>query len=214
MVSKTLVDIKENDLIKYDNELLSILLRDHSSKKNIIWATDNYAYLGEGYDDADEMTVPLITGKNGDIIKPRVNKNKTEQLSRVRDKAGVFTPSWICNTQNNLIGEAWFARKDVFNKELTNAEGDHSWESVTDVIIFPEGKSWKDYVRENRLTFISIGMFKGKDEAMSVLKNVRSRFARVTLGVLKIRRIIVKMYRNMYHFKILRNSLILIGVCR
>lgn len=35
MVSKNLVDINENDLIKYDKELLPILLKDHSSKRNI-----------------------------------------------------------------------------------------------------------------------------------------------------------------------------------
>lgn len=151
MVSKNLVDIKENDIIKYDKELLPILLKDHSSKKNIIWATDNYAFMGDGYGEADEITVSQITGKNGDIIKPRVDKNKTEQLSRVRDKAEVFTPSWICNAQNNLIDDAWFGRNNVFNKELTSEDGKRSWISVTDTIIFPEDKSWKDYVRENRL---------------------------------------------------------------
>lgn len=151
MVSKNLVDIKENDIIKYDKELLPILLKDHSSKKNIIWATDNYASMGDGYGETDEITVSQITVKNGDIIKPRVDKNKTEQLSRVRDNAEVFTPSWICNAQNNLIDEAWFGRKNVSNKELTSEEGKHSWTSVTGTIIFPEDKSWKDYVRENRM---------------------------------------------------------------
>src|SRR5574344_1524275 len=150
MVSKNLVDIKENDIIKYDKELLPILLKDHSSKKNIIWATDNYVFLGNGYGETDEITVSQITGKNGDIIKPRVNKSKTEQLSRVRDKAEVFTPSWICNVQNNLIDEAWFGRKNVFNKE-TPFEGKHSWKATSDKIVFPEGKTWHEYVRENRL---------------------------------------------------------------
>lgn len=150
MVSKNLVDIKENDIIKYDKELLPILLKDHSSKKNIIWATDNYVFLGNGYGETDEITVSQITGKNGDIIKPRVNKSKTEQLSRVRDKAEVFTPSWICNVQNNLIDEAWFGCKNVFNKE-TPFEGKHSWKATSDKIVFPEGKTWHEYVRENRL---------------------------------------------------------------
>ena len=38
------IDIKENYIYKLDNELLEILLKDRSSKKNIIWATDNYKY--------------------------------------------------------------------------------------------------------------------------------------------------------------------------
>lgn len=40
------IDIKENYIYKLDNELLEMLLKDHSSKKNIIWATDNYAHKG------------------------------------------------------------------------------------------------------------------------------------------------------------------------
>ena len=89
MVSKNLVDIKENDIIKYDKELLPILLKDNSSKQNIIWATDNYVILGDGYGMNEEIITSLITGKNGNIIKPRVNKSKTEQLFRVRDSCNV-----------------------------------------------------------------------------------------------------------------------------
>ena len=39
MEQDTRVDIKENHIKKLDNSLLSILLKDHSSGKNIIWAT-------------------------------------------------------------------------------------------------------------------------------------------------------------------------------
>ena len=42
------IDIKENDLLKIDRSLLEILLKDKTSAKNIIWATDNYAKYGEG----------------------------------------------------------------------------------------------------------------------------------------------------------------------
>ncbi|MEG1952512.1 MAG: restriction endonuclease subunit M, partial [Bacteroidales bacterium] len=148
MVSKNLVDIKENDIIKYDKELLSILLKDNSSKKNIIWATGNYVSLENGYGANEEIKATLITGKNGNIIKPRVNKNKAEQLSRVRDKAEVFTPSWICNKQNNLVDNAWFGAVDIFNTETHNG-----WQRVERAIPFPtaDGKSWQDYVRNVRL---------------------------------------------------------------
>lgn len=43
------VDIKENYICSLDNKLLKILLKDHSSNKNIIWATDNYQIRGNGY---------------------------------------------------------------------------------------------------------------------------------------------------------------------
>lgn len=148
MVLKNLVDIKENDIIKYDKELLPILLKDNSSKLNIIWATDNYVSYGDGYTASDSITTLSITGKNGNIIKPRVNKNKTEQLSRVRDKAEVFTPSWICNKQNNLVDNAWFGSEDIFNTETTKG-----WEALLRHVPFPtvEGKCWQDYVKDVRL---------------------------------------------------------------
>ena len=43
------VDISENDLRERYPEVLATLLRDHTTGKNIFWATDNYAELGEAY---------------------------------------------------------------------------------------------------------------------------------------------------------------------
>lgn len=105
------VDIKENFIKKLDDSLLSILLKDHSSGKNIVWATDNYEIKGDGYESYSSITVKAITGRRGNVIKPRIGKSKKEQLHRVKDKAEVFTPSWICNRQNNLIDNAWFEKQ-------------------------------------------------------------------------------------------------------
>src|SRR5574344_580383 len=137
MTDTNKIDIKENVLLHMDDGILETLLKDHSSNKNIIWATDNYEPLGDGYFFSDEIKIPLITGKNGNIIQPRVSKDKETQLKRVRDKAGVFTPCWICNAQNNLVDEAGFGRKDVFNKET-----DKDWKTNLHPRIFPtvEGK--------------------------------------------------------------------------
>ena len=142
------VDIKENYIYELDDKLLEILLKDHSSDKNIIWATDNYALRGKGYYPHDHITLKAITGRNGLVIKPRVKKPKKEQNKRIKDKAEVFTPSWICNAQNNLVDEAWFGRKNVFNIENQTQK---TWQSIEDKITFPEGKTWQDYVKENRL---------------------------------------------------------------
>lgn len=100
------IDIKENYIYRLDNELMTILLRDKSSGKNIIWATDNYSSRGFGYQSYDYITIEAITGYHGNIIKPRSEKSKKEQTDRIRDKAEVFTPSWICNKQNNLVDNA------------------------------------------------------------------------------------------------------------
>lgn len=140
------IDIKETNIFKLDSKLLEALLIDHSSKKNLIWATDNYASRGVGYQSYDHITSNAIIKRNGSIIKPRVEKSKKEQASRVKDKAEVFTPSWICNAQNNLIDDAWFGKGNVFNTET-----DKGWIVNLERITFPEGKSWQDYVKENRL---------------------------------------------------------------
>lgn len=140
------VDIKENFIKKLDDSLLAILLKDHSSGKNIVWATDNYEIKGDGYESYSSITVKAITGRRGNVIKPRVGKSKKEQLHRVKDKAEVFTPSWICNRQNNLIDNAWFGKENVFN-----IEKEQSWHTVTKKITFPNGKTWQDYVKANRM---------------------------------------------------------------
>jgi len=148
---ENLVDIKENDIREQYPEVLEILLRDHTTQQNIFWATDNYHYLGENYAFAAPILPELITGDNGNIIMPRVQKDKEMQQARVRDMAEVFTPSWICNAQNNLIDNAWFGSGNVFNTEITNADGKHTWIVNPNKITFPEGKTWKHYVRDTRM---------------------------------------------------------------
>ena len=142
------VDIKENDILRLDRRILSLLLKDNSSKKNIIWATDNYASMGAGFEPTSEIAIESITGNNGLIIRPRIAKSKEEQIYRVRDKAEVFTPAWMCNCQNNLIDSAWFGEDGIFNIEL----GDH-WRTETRTIPFPtkDGETWMDYVEDVRL---------------------------------------------------------------
>ena len=150
-VSNNEIDIKENNLREQYPEVLEGLLRDHTTQKNIFWATDNYQDQGEDYKYTSSILPELITGDKGSVIMPRVQKDKEMQQSRVRDMAEVFTPSWICNAQNNLIDSAWFGRENVFNTEITNPDGTHTWIVNPDKIIFPEGKTWKHYVRDTRL---------------------------------------------------------------
>ncbi len=99
----TPVDILEND---FQPDVLETLLHDHTTQRNILWATHDYEQLGEGYQYADEIRPEHITGKHGQLIKPRVLKSKELQTDRAKDMAEVFTPSWLCNAQNNLVDEA------------------------------------------------------------------------------------------------------------
>lgn len=145
------IAVKENDILERSPELLDILLIDRTTNKPVFWATDNYEDVyGEDYAFSKPIMKELITGDNGNIIVPRAAKSKKQQEKRSRDMAEVFTPSWVCNKQNNLVDEAWFGRKAVFNVEIDTEEG-HSWKTNNEKIIFPESKTWKDYVRDTRL---------------------------------------------------------------
>ena len=141
-------DILENDIWETYPDAFKQLLRDHTTESNIFWATRDYESLGDGYGYRDEIVSEKITGEKGKVIVPRVLKTQENQSGRVKDMAEVFTPSWICNAQNNLVDEAWFGRKDVFNVEDSV---NHTWKSTAAPITFPEDKTWKDYVRATRM---------------------------------------------------------------
>ena len=145
------IDILENEIFKISPDLLTLLLTDHTTKGSIFWGTDDYSDRGKGYQYYDQITIESITGVNGNVIIPRAVKSRKQQQQRSREMAEVFTPSWICNKQNNLVDNAWFGRENVFNTEVDNPDGTHSWKVNTDKITFPKGKTWKDYVKENRL---------------------------------------------------------------
>lgn len=146
------IDVSETLWFHQNPNVMELLLKDHTTQKNIFWATDSYASKGKGYDFNDEITIERITGDNEAMIRPRCIKTKDEQTQRTKDKAEVFTPSWICNKQNNLIDNAWFGRENVFNSEHDD-NNTHSWTPTPSPIIFPneKKKGWKDYVRDTRL---------------------------------------------------------------
>ena len=146
---QTSADVQETALAELDKNILLILLKDRSTGKNILWATDDYKDLGIGFAADDEITLPAITGANGNLIKPRALKSKEEQGARTRNMAEVFTPLWICNKQNNLADNAWFGRENVFN-----TENGTDWQATEGKIAFPgeDGTDgWRAYIASKRL---------------------------------------------------------------
>lgn len=139
-------DIKENILFDLDKELLNILLKDRTSNKNIIWAVDDYKIYGDTFAASDYITVDSITGKNGEVIKPRIQKTADEKVIRIRGKAEVFTPAWLCNAQNNLVDNDWFKSSDIFNTEI-----EKDWITNNKKISFPNNRTWQEYVKSTRL---------------------------------------------------------------
>lgn len=135
-----------------NNLLWLALLKDHSASKddeqhNIFWATHDYETLGDGYGYFCEISPELIGSDNSRMVLPRVMKQRDMQTARSKEMAEVFTPSWLCNAQNNLIDNEWFGREGAFNTE----HDDHTWTASPSPVEFPEGKQWTDYVRENRM---------------------------------------------------------------
>lgn len=141
-----IIDIRENSI---DAEVLAILLSDRTTGKNIRWCTEDYLSFGEGYGFHDTIEANRISGMNAAIIKPRIEKDKAAQELRSREKAEVFTPSWVCNVQNNLVDDAWFG----ISRRRFNTEKKDGWITNYYPISFMEagGKTWMDYVRATRM---------------------------------------------------------------
>ncbi len=135
-----LIDLKAYPV----RNVLKDLIKDKTTKKNIIFATDAYAE----YDitPKSQITEEFLMGFGVLAIQPRVLKSLEEQSERTRKKAEVFTPSWICNKMNNHCDSEWFGRDDVFN-----IEKEQTWDPVLEPIRFEEPNDWQKYVDSKRL---------------------------------------------------------------
>ena len=140
------VDILEQWLVERNPILMDMLLRDRTTGGRIKWATANYEEKGENYFPNKEITVASVSVVYADVIQPRATKKNDEKLRRTKDNAEVFTPSWTCNCQNNLIDAVWFGRENVFNTEFAGG-----WVTNEEKIEFPKNKIWKDYVMATRM---------------------------------------------------------------
>lgn len=105
----TLIDFSDHCLRTF----LPVLLQDHTTGKNIIWATDPPPELGVGF--ADEITLEQLDKVH---LVPRVQKRLADQKKRTSKKAEVFTPTWVCKkmtdvAEKDLTGEDW---KEYINK--------------------------------------------------------------------------------------------------
>lgn len=141
------IDILEDDIVDINPALLKLLLKDKTTRGNIMWCTKDYESYGSAYYEHSQMKIELITGIFSNIIQPRAAKSKAVQEQRIKKRAEVFTPSWICNEQNNQVDEAWFGRSNVFN-----TPNGTSWVTKTEKIEFKDKKkNWKAYVDAKRL---------------------------------------------------------------
>ena len=133
----------QDDIVRLQHRgLLDRLLKDKTTKNNIMWATDAYAHYGREYERNEEIHPHLITGENVDIIKTRARKKFEQQNQRTRKRAEVFTPMWICQMMNDKLDEEWFGYPDVFFKGN---------EPTDEVRFFEKKRTWQDYIDSRRL---------------------------------------------------------------
>ena len=61
------------DILEWNvpEEVLAVLLKDHSTGRNLIWATDDYTVRGKGFGANDEMQVAQIVDKGHSVIRSR-----------------------------------------------------------------------------------------------------------------------------------------------
>ena len=128
------------------SNLLKLLLKDKTTKQNIIFATSVYRTDENPIKETDQMTETILRGFNSCEIQPRVLKSQEQQQERTKAKAEVFTPCWICNKMNNHCDEEWFGRSGIFNIELENG-----WKVTNSPVPFEHEGDWMKYIDSKRL---------------------------------------------------------------
>ena len=122
-------------------DMLKLLLTDKTTGKNITFATNSYADYGINFAEDSYITETEILGIAECEIQPRICKAIEQQAIRTKNKAEVFTPSWICNRMNNFCDEEWFGEKNIFN-----GENGTKWTANPEKIRFVEKNTWQKYV--------------------------------------------------------------------
>lgn len=119
----------------HDMGLLSPILADRTTEKNIIWATEAYKNLGDDYLRDKEITEDSLL-RAPFRLSSRVEKDRLEQSERTKTHAEVFTPLWVVKKMNEYLDTEWFGYEGAF-------EGKR--------VVFPEQKTWQQYVDSRRL---------------------------------------------------------------
>ena len=140
--------------------VLNTLLKDKSTGKNIIWATDPpeelQTVMYEPVTDRSQITTQQLGLTHYEVVLPRMMKQTDTQQQRTRKKGEVFSPAWVCNKMNNALDADWFRGLGAgetagqFTVELPQG-----WQTMETPVQFPAcgGKTpaWVQYVQSRRL---------------------------------------------------------------
>ena len=140
--------------------VLNTLLKDKSTGKNIIWATDPpeelQTVMYEPVTDRSQITTQQLGLTHYEVVLPRMMKQTDTQQQRTRKKGEVFSPAWVCNKMNNALDADWFR---ALGAEQTagqfTVELPQGWQTVETPVQFPACKgrtpAWVQYVQSRRL---------------------------------------------------------------
>lgn len=140
--------------------VLDTLLKDRSTGKNIIWATDPpeelQTVMYEPVTDRSQITTQQLGLTHYEVVLPRMMKQTDTQQQRTRKKGEVFSPAWVCNKMNNALDADWFrglgAEESAGQFTVELPQG---WQTVETPVQFPacKGKTpaWVRYVQSRRL---------------------------------------------------------------
>ena len=140
--------------------VLDTLLKDRSTGKNIIWATDPpeelQTVMYESVTDRSQITTQQLGLTHYEVVLPRMMKQTDTQQQRTRKKGEVFSPAWVCNKMNNALDADWFrglgAEESAGQFTVELPQG---WQTVETPVQFPacKGKTpaWVQYVQSRRL---------------------------------------------------------------
>ena len=140
--------------------VLDTLLKDRSTGKNIIWATDPpeelQTVMYEPVTDKSPITAQQLRLTHYEVVLPRMMKQTDTQQQRTRKKGEVFSPAWVCNKMNNALDADWFG---ALGAEETagqfTVELPQGWQTVETPVQFPacggRAPAWVQYVQSRRL---------------------------------------------------------------
>ena len=140
--------------------VLDTLLKDRSTGKNIIWATDPpeelQTVMYEPVTDRSQITTQQLGLTHYEVVLPRMMKQTDTQQQRTRKKGEVFSPAWVCNKMNNALDADWFrglgAEESAGQFTVELPQG---WQTVETPVQFPVCKgrtpAWVQYVQSRRL---------------------------------------------------------------
>ena len=140
--------------------VLDTLLKDRSTGKNIIWATDPpdelQTVMYESVTDRSQITTQQLGLTHYEVVLPRMMKQTDTQQQRTRKKGEVFSPAWVCNKMNNALDADWF--RGLGAEQTTGQftmELPQGWQTVETPVQFPACKgrtpAWVQYVQSRRL---------------------------------------------------------------